>query len=253
MDKELEERHRFFLKDSVRLMIDFGQTAQSQGITPPPLEKPSPADGIRIDLPPPGAGSGISEVSLVHALEQRRSRRRFTADALSREEVSFLTWATQGLRGQPGSGHAFRTVPSAGCRHAFETYVAVFRVEGLEPGIYRYLPLSHQLLHESSPQSLPQRMTQAALGQSFAGQAAVNFIWTVLPYRMEWRYGLAAHKVIAIDAGHVCQNLYLACEAIGAGTCAIAAYNQEAADALLGVDGNDEFVIYMAPVGKVLT
>ena len=62
---------------------------------------------------------------------------------------------------------------------------------------------------------------------------------------------MAAHKVIAIDAGHVCQNLYLACEAIQAGTCAVAAYNQKLTDNLLRVDGEDEFAIYMAPVGKV--
>ncbi len=79
----------------------------------------------------------------------------------------------------------------------------------------------------------------------------MTFIWTAIPYRMEWRYGLAAHKVIAIDAGHVCQNLYLACEAIVAGTCAVAAYDQDAVDHLIGVDGEEEFAIYLAPVGKV--
>jgi SagB-type dehydrogenase family enzyme len=68
---------------------------------------------------------------------------------------------------------------------------------------------------------------------------------------MEWRYNIAAHKVILLDAGHVCQNLYLACSAIGAGTCAIAAYNQSVMDQLLGVDGKDEFAIYLAPVGKI--
>jgi len=57
--------------------------------------------------------------------------------------------------------------------------------------------------------------------------------------------------VIALDAGHVCQNLYLACEAIGARTCAIASYDQELVDSLLGIDGVEEFAIYMAPVGKV--
>ena len=67
---------------------------------------------------------------------------------------------------------------------------------------------------------------------------------------MEWRYGHASHKVIAIDAGHVCQNLYLACEAIGAGACAMAAYDQEALDRPLQVDGEDEFAIYLASVGK---
>jgi SagB-type dehydrogenase family enzyme len=75
--------------------------------------------------------------------------------------------------------------------------------------------------------------------------------WTALPARTEWRYAEASAKVIALDAGHLCQNLYLACEAIGAGTCAIAAYDQERTDALLAVDGTEEFAVYLAPVGKV--
>ena len=54
-----------------------------------------------------------------------------------------------------------------------------------------------------------------------------------------------------MDAGHVCQNLYLAAEAIKAGTCAIAAYDQSLMDNLLRVDGEDEFTVYLAPVGKV--
>lgn len=95
-------------------------------------------------------------------------------------------------------------------------------------------------------------LTAATRGQSFSGQSAVTFIWTVITGRTEWRYGEASYKVIALDAGHVCQNLYLACEAIGAGTCAIAAYNQTITDDLLQVDGDEEFCIYMAPVGKVL-
>jgi SagB-type dehydrogenase family enzyme len=80
---------------------------------------------------------------------------------------------------------------------------------------------------------------------------AVVFIWTVVPYRTEWRYNILSHKPIALDAGHVCQNLYLACEAIGAGTCAVGAYYQQEMDTLVGVDGHDEFTIYVAPVGNV--
>ena len=77
------------------------------------------------------------------------------------------------------------------------------------------------------------------------------FIWTVIPYRSEWRYSLLAHKMMAQDSGHVCQNLYLACESIGAGTCALGAYNQTKIDAVLGVDGEEEFTFYMAPVGRI--
>jgi SagB-type dehydrogenase family enzyme len=69
--------------------------------------------------------------------------------------------------------------------------------------------------------------------------------------RTEWRYAEASCKVIALYVGHLCQNLYLACEAIGAGTCVIAAYNQQLCDELVGVDGSEEFGVYLAPVGKV--
>jgi SagB-type dehydrogenase family enzyme len=100
---------------------------------------------------------------------------------------------------------------------------------------------------------LAEKMVKASLGQNYPGKAAVTFIWVAIPKRMEWRYGLAAHKVMALDAGHVCQNLYLACETIGAGTCAIAAYDQEELDKLLNLDGENEFAMYLAPVGKVKT
>ena len=167
------------------------------------------------------------------------------------DELSFLLWATQGIRDQASETTAFRTVPSAGCRHALETYLCILNVAGLEPGVYRYLPVEHQLLVVSQEKQLSQRVTAAALQQSFLGKAATVFAWSTIPYRMEWRYGLASAKVIALDAGHVCQNLYLACAAIGAGTCAVAAYHQEMMDQLLGIDGESEFTLYLAPVGKI--
>jgi SagB-type dehydrogenase family enzyme len=251
MDKNLLRRYRSFLKDSVRKTVNFSQTDQNRGVDVPPVEKAYAADALRIDLPKPGEWKDIPAMDLVTAIGDRQSRRTFRKEPLMVEEVSFLLWATQGVRGEVTEGHAYRTVPSAGCRHALETYLAVLRVEGLKVGIYRYLPLTHQLLYEFPEERLANKIVAAAFGQPYAGSAALTFIWTAIPYRMEWRYGLAAHRVIAIDAGHVCQNLYLACEAMGAGTCAIAAYDQEALDQLLRVDGEEEFVIYLAPVGKV--
>lgn len=245
------EQYRSFLKDSVRLTIDFSMTDQSRGIAPPPIEKPTAPDGRRIDLVPAGDWQGIEAVDLAVAIAERKSHRRFLPDPLTMDELSFLLWATQGIRAYAGGSTAFRTVPSAGCRHSLETYLCVMNVAGLEQGIYRYLPLEHQLVLVSPQVHLAAKVAQAALGQSFVGGSAVTFVWTTIPYRMEWRYSIAAHKVIAIDAGHACQNLYLACAAIGGGTCAVAAYDQGAMDDLLGVDGEDEFTLYLAPVGKV--
>jgi SagB-type dehydrogenase family enzyme len=246
---ELEER-RSFLKDTIRKQIDFSGTDQNLGVAPPPVEKPCPGDAERVPLAAPDEFLDIARVDLFTAIGRRKSRRRFSEEPLALRELSFLLWATQGLRERAGRGVTLRTVPSAGARHSFETYLYARRVDGLREGIYRYLPLEHELVFVKSEADLSARVTEACFGQSFAGRAAATFFWTTIPYRMEWRYGLAAHKVIAVDAGHVCQNLYLCCEAIGAGTCAIGAYDQEAVDALLGVDGEGEFAIYIAPVGK---
>jgi len=250
MDQELFKAYRLFLKDSIRKAIDFSQTDQNRGIAPPPIEKPYSKEARRIDLPRDERFKDIGKMDLKAAIGKRESRRTYRREPLSLEELSFLLWATQGIKEKLDAGHALRTVPSAGCRHALETYLCILNISGMEQGIYRYLPLEHQLLFEFTEENLDQKIVQAALDQPYPGEAAVTFIWTAIPYRMEWRYGLAAHKVIAIDAGHVCQNLYLACEAIGAGTCAIGAYDQGRMDKLLRIDGEDEFTIYLASVGR---
>ncbi|MBE7446843.1 MAG: SagB/ThcOx family dehydrogenase [Planctomycetia bacterium] len=251
MDEDLIEQYRYFLKDSIRKKIDFSKTGQNTGIDIPAIEKPYQTDAVQIDLVKPGEWKNIAGIDLVTAIGNRESSRAYTKEPLTLEEISFLLWATQGVREKVVSGHAYRTVPSAGCRHAFETYLVALNVKGLNQGIYRYLPLSHKLLFEFSEDHLAGKIVDAVFRQPYPGNASVTFIWTAIPYRMEWRYHLAAHKVIAIDVGHVCQNLYLACEAIGAGTCAIAAYDQEALDRLFRIDGKDEFVIYLSSVGKV--
>jgi SagB-type dehydrogenase family enzyme len=246
------ETGRFFLKDTIRKLVDFRLTEQSRGLPPPPVQKPAPAGAPRVRLPHPDAFDALVDMPLLTALRGRRSVRSFSDEPLKRAELAFLLWAAQGVRAGEGPPGVFRTVPSAGARHPFETHVAALRVEDIACGLYRYLPLDHELvlLRAAAAGQLAEEVTKACLGQRFAGQAAATFLWTAIPRRTEWRYGPASYKVIAVDAGHVGQNVYLACGAIGAGTCAIGAYDQEACDELLGVDGREEFTVYIAPVGK---
>jgi len=248
--KEIHD-YREFLKDSLRMEINFSQTDQNQGVETPPVQKPPKPDQQLIKLPEAEDWPDLVGTDLIEAISNRRSHRRFLEEPLSLQELAFLLWCTQGVKGLIGPGCTLRTVPSAGCRHAFETYLLVSNIDRLSSGIYRYLPLEHALVAEQQNSSFRQRLPQATLGQSFIARAPVTFVWTAIPYRMEWRYHTAAARVILLDAGHLCQNLYLACEAIAAGTCAIAAYHQELMDQLLKVDGEEEFTVYLAPVGKV--
>ena len=229
-------------------------TDQQKGRPPPPAQKPVPAGAKRTVLPDPGS-PGLGHMPLEQAIRTRRSLREYGDDALTLKELSFLLWATQGVskveRNEEGHiVNQFRTVPSGGARHPFETYLLVNRVEGLTPGVYRYLPLEHELMLVRAEQALAQTITDACYGRAFVGQAAVVFAWAAVPARTEWRYGQMAHRMIAIEAGHVCQNLYLAAESITAGACALLAYDQARMDALLGVDGKAEFTVYLAAVGK---
>jgi len=250
-DKQMKS-HREFLKDSIRKVVDFSQTDQSRGIPPPSIEKPFDPASRRIPLP------GREEIrkvvlgrDLFSAIAGRESRRTYSRAPLSRAELAFLLWCTQGIRSIPSPGISLRTVPSAGARHSFETYLFVRNVTDLEKGLYRYLPVEHELVFVREVEKLESSLVSACFGQGFVGSADVVFVWAAIPYRMEWRYGRSAHRVILMDAGHVCQNLYLACEGIKAGTCAVAAYDQEEMDRLTGLDGEDEFVVYLAPVGKI--
>lgn len=250
-DKRFEEG-RWFLKDTIRQQVDFSRTEQSRQLPAPPLQKPYAPDSMCMSLPDGASAlARLGRMSIGEAITRRESVRDYCEDPLNVEELSALLWATQGVRKVFGPTCAIRTVPSAGARHAFETYIAVSRVEGIPSGLYRFLPFDGQLVQLRVDTQIGRQAATACLGQEFVAGAAATFFWTVIPSRMEWRYGLASHKVIAIDAGHVCQNLYLTCTALGAGTCAIAAYDQAACDRLLGVDGDEEFTLYVAPVGKL--
>lgn len=247
------EKGRSFLKAHDWDEWAKAETDQRAGVPVPPPQKPHPEEIQLIDLVAPDDLT-LGQMTVMQAIKQRRSHRSFSQEPLTLEELSFLVWATQGIgqvtRHEGRVVRTLRTSPSGGARHPFETYLLVTSVEGLAPGLYRYLPMDHKLYLVRSGEDLIEEAHKATRGQ-FLRRSALSFIWTAIPYRTEWRYvGLSA-KIIAQDSGHLCQNLYLACESIGAGTCAIGAYDQDKMDAFLGVDGEDEFAVYVAPVGKV--
>ncbi|HUT23617.1 MAG TPA: SagB/ThcOx family dehydrogenase [Sumerlaeia bacterium] len=222
---------------------------QQRGVAPPPLQTPFPEGGRRRDLPEPHKGFP-SGPEIADLIASRRSVREYGSAPLSLKHLAYLLWATQGLREVVNDHIALRTVPSAGARHALETHLLVNRVEGLEPGLYRYLALEHKLGEVSTEGDLARRAARACLGQTMVLSSAVTFVWVAVRRRMQWRYGERGFRYLYLDAGHVCQNLYLAAESIGCGACAIGAFDDDAMNALLDLDGDEEFVIYLATLGE---
>jgi len=147
-------------------------------------------------------------------------------------------------------------VPSGGARHPFELYVSVRDVHGLEPGLYRYAPLLHIGEKRVSIEFLKAfddyeaQITQMLAGQSFAAKAAAVLFISCIPYRSEWRYVEAGHRIMLIDIGHIGQNAMLSAAALGLGSCCFGAYDQRACDETLGFDGTNEYTVYAVSVGE---
>ena len=177
--------------------------------------------------------------------------RKYTEQPLTLEELAYLLWMTQGVKEITSRPVTLRTVPSAGARHAFETYLLVNRVDGLEEGLYRFAAGRHALARiDTGGRDIRAEITHACMDQGQVATSAVTFIWAAVVERMTWRYVERGYRYLHLDAGHACQNLYLAAEAIGCGACAIAAYDDDLLNTALGFDGEQIFAIYLASLGK---
>ena len=186
-------------------------------------------------------------MTLDKAIRQRRSVRQFRPTPLSLGRLAYLLWASTGI-GRREGGYEFRTAPSAGALYPIETYVVANNVRKLEPGLYHYGIVNHEL-EQLALGDLGRSIALAALGQGMCAAAPVVFVWTAVVARSKWKYRQRAYRYIYLDAGHIAENLALAAVSLGLGTCQIGALFDDEANKLLDIDGINETVIYMSVVG----
>ena len=201
----------------------------------------------RVSLPPPETDLGPG---CWYVIAKRRSVRAYSDEDIAKTELSQLLWATQGITGEV-SDHQLRAAPSAGALYPIETYLLVNRVSGIDPGLYHYPVNRHELelLKEGDYSS---EVKGGALDQAIAKRAAVVFIWSAVFPRSKWKYLQRAFRYVFLDAGHIGQNLALAAEALGLGSCQIGAIYDDELNNLLDLDGENESVIYLSSVGRPL-
>ena len=201
------------------------------------------ADAEKIKLP----ADWEMHKSLRETLQNRRSYRRYGEKPLSMEDLAMLLWASQGISGRAGN-FFFRTAPSAGALYPVETYLSIQKTESLPPGLYHFQPAEFSL-EKISDGFAGKKVAEAALGQNFLKSAGVVFIWSAILRRNFSKYGHRGLRYVMMDAGHICQNLLLAAEALELGACPVAAFYDDELNRLLGLDGEEESVIYLAAVG----
>ncbi len=226
--------------------LDYKETPKGLGEEYPEVVKRYNENSIIIELKKEEIKS-LSTKTLHEVIESRRSLRKYKDVPLNMDQLSYLFYETSRLFKHTKS-ITLRAYPSGGATASLETYVYISKVEGLKKGLYRYLPIPGNLLFEYNDDNLENEVNKALKNQLRGG--AVVFFWTAIPRRTEFKYSFTAHKMIAMEAGHTCQNLALASEAIDFGSVAISAYSQKLCDKLLKVDGENEFVIYSSVVGK---
>lgn len=203
------------------------------------MDTPNNAD--EVTLPEPQEQSAVS---IEQSLAERRSVRSFTEEAVSLRGLGQLLWAAQGITSPEG----FRTAPSAGATYPLEVYVVAERVEGLEAGIYRYVPQEHTLTQVAAGH-FAQSLQEAALDQDPIGQAPVNLVIAAEFERTESRYADRGERYVYMESGHAAQNIFLQCQSLELDAVVIGAFTDSQVAEVAQLREEEE-PLYIMPVGK---
>jgi SagB-type dehydrogenase family enzyme len=199
-------------------------------------EAPLHLDGRpRVPLPPPDIS--LLGMSVGQAIARRHSGRVYGDGALSSEQLATLLTASAGVRTTgPTRGAIRRNVTNSGNLGSAELYPVVMRTEGIEPGLYHFDSISHDLAVVSSGHYAAW-LREVVLFQVEFAEAAVAVIVTSAFGRLTAKYGPRGYRLALFDAGHVSQNFYLCATALGLEVCATAGFVDEAINSILGLDG----------------
>lgn len=199
-------------------------------------------DGDRVTLP---AVTDPPTMTVAAALGERRSRREYADRDLSAADLAWVVQSATTLT----SGDGRRVAPSAGALYPIETYVAVRRVTGIDPGLY-HVDIREQALEPVRRGSVAGDLRLASMGQDFVSDAPAVLVLTALFQRSRWKYHQRHYRYACWEAGHMAQNVYLAAEAGDLGACVVGAFLDGPLNDLLRIDGREEAALGLVTLGS---
>jgi SagB-type dehydrogenase family enzyme len=229
---------------------DFSTVDLILRIPEPPAELPVPEGAAVIKLPNPSRVK-VQDLPVRKAIENWEPVQFFSRTSITLKELSFLLWCTQGFRKIVSEHLQLRSTPSSGLRYPLETYFVAGEVDGLETGLYRFLPRTHSIVTERLDSDLPFAMGTASMNFKVVTRAAVTFLWVGVPYRSTWALGNRGYRSVLIEAGHTCQALIMASACIGCQVHPTDLFHDEMMIQLANLDPETQWPVYVAAVGKV--
>lgn len=200
-------------------------------------------------LPAPGALS----LSLGEAIIRRSSCRTFDELALDPGDLSTILHYAAGILGRSLLGNlelAKRPAPSPGGMYPLELYLIARNVAGIEPATYHFEPVGHGLAEVRDAIPPPALDDYLFMGQPYVVSSPVTLIVTAVFNRSLKKYRDRGYRYALIEAGHIAQNIGLACSALGLGSCVIGGFLDIEIAQLLRLDVERELPIYAVTVGR---
>jgi len=178
----------------------------------------------KISLP---ARSLSEKLSLNQALQKRVSCRNFDPKPLFLSHLSDILWSGQGIRTKQYDMR--RTTPSAGATYPIELLVAVRNngIEGLDQGIYWYIPGEHAL-KQLSEKDISGDISVACFNQEFIKKAAASILLASDDSRTTRMYAERGERYVFMESGAAMQNISLEAVEKGLGTVIVGAFDDGA-------------------------
>lgn len=190
----------------------------------------------------------VAEGELEKCISARRSQRRYTGEAVSRQELSKLLFYSYGITDRK---NRFRAVSSGGALYPLELYVAAFNVEGLERGIYHY-NVEHHTLDVVRRGDCWQQVKDCVWLSDIEEPEKVALIVfvTALFERNTMKYQDRGYRLILMEAGEVGQNMTLVATSLGLGVLLLGGFIDDHLSEVLDIDGYDEAPLLPIVVGR---
>jgi len=182
--------------------------------------------------------------SVEEAIQRRKSRRDYARKGLTLEELSQMLWCTLGT-----TLGRHKASPSAGACYPLDVHVVIGKdaVTSVPAGVYEYEPVPHELKLRLAG-DVREELCEAAWGQDFIAAAPVTMAFVAEFERTTQRYGERGLRYVFMDVGHMGQNIYLQAEALGLGTVAVGAFQDERVSSVLKLPSHLK-PVYLMPVG----